>query len=96
METSTPTQKRPRIHPVRVKDVEMIRPDVPFERAVDETIQEAIQARAMLAECILDLEGDRSSVKEFMGRRNELVETTDCVSLVRILKLRLRDRGVEL
>lgn len=91
--------KRPRIDNSNFDAVETMHPGLPFERAVNRIIEEAVDARQMLAESVLDLEGPRPTGKAgdaWRARRDELVDRHNTAALMSILRLRLRDRGVEL
>lgn len=96
MDSAEAAAKRPRIDNSSLADIEAGYPDLPFERAVNRLIEEAIDTRAEIAEMILDLEGPRPKPNEFRERRNELALSMNGTNLLRVLKLRLRDRGVDL
>lgn len=93
--------KRPRIDPANERPVADLFPNEPFERAVNRIIEEAVDTRAVIAEMILDLEGERPRLSspdyaKWRERRNELALEMNAVNLLRVLKLRLRDRDVDL
>lgn len=95
MTTQVP-QKRPRISPHNAERITALFDGETFERAVNNALREVEDIRIMLAEAILDIEGDRSSMSEWHDRRGELAASMNAVSLMRVLSLRLRDRGIDL
>lgn len=97
MASTVVSQKRPRIDNDVIDEITTMHPDVPFERAVNQTIREAYDARVMLSEAILALSDDEGrNIDEWREKVRDLADSMNTVSLIRVLKLRLHDRGVDL